>query len=258
MPATETSPRAKGADPATREVKLYRDGNDLVFHVYDYIDSWWGVGATDLAAELADADDVENIIVRIDSPGGSAYDGIVMYNRLVQHPAKVIVYIDGQAASAASVIAMAGDEIIMGQATEIMIHNPWAVAGGNADAFLKFASDLRIMESQVADLYARCTGQTPEDIAAMMNEEKVMKADEAVELGFADRVETAVPSRAPVVDIVEGVQNYRTAHMEARAMTSKKDLGKGGARNRSAVAKLAGFTVRQSKRRMTRGRPKTA
>ncbi len=243
-----TSPQAKAPDASSREVELYRDGNDLVFHIYDYIDSWWGVGANDLAAELAGNDDVENIIVRIDSPGGSAYDGIVMYNRLVQHPAKVIVHIDGQAASAASVIAMAGDEIIMGQATEIMIHNPWAYAGGNADDFLKFASDLRIMESQVTELYSRATGAGVEDVAEMMNEEKVMRADEAVELGFADRVESALPARAPIAPIEEGVQNYRTAHMQARAVPTKTGLGKGGARNRAAVAKLAGVLVRQMER----------
>jgi ATP-dependent protease ClpP protease subunit len=106
--------------------------------IYDEIGGW-GVTANDFIASLESLGEVSNIDLRISSPGGSIIEGNVIYNAIKRHPANVTVYIDGMAASMASVIAMAGDEIVMAENALLMIHNPWTVSIGDSEQLRKDA-----------------------------------------------------------------------------------------------------------------------
>jgi ATP-dependent Clp protease, protease subunit len=128
---------------------------------------------------------VKEIHLRVNSPGGSVFEGHTIYERLKTHKAKVIVYIDGLAASIASVIAMAGDEIHMGEGAFMMIHRPWTFAMGNSSEMERQISLLDKLEDAMTGIYSRKTGLTRAEISDKMQEDFWMNADEAVELGFA-------------------------------------------------------------------------
>lgn len=157
--------------------------------VYDYIGEDWygdGVSAKGVDDKLKAIGDVEEILVRINSPGGSVFDGIAIYNMLKLHDAKVTVVVEGVAASAASIIAMAGDTIQMCPATKIMIHNPWTFAYGEAKDFRKTAETLDEIRSGMLEAYAERTGLDSKELAEMCDAETWMGPDAAIEKGFAD------------------------------------------------------------------------
>ncbi|HOW92898.1 MAG TPA: Clp protease ClpP [Mycolicibacterium fallax] len=158
--------------------------------IYDEIDSWFGVSAEQLARDIAALDDSRDLLVRINSPGGNVYDGVAILNSLRGHPGKVTVVVDGLAASAASVIAMGGDEIVMNRNSELMIHNGRAAVVGGAEDMRKMADRLEAVNANLAAIYTARAGGTVEDWRAVMAAETWYSADEAVEAGLADRVET--------------------------------------------------------------------
>lgn len=159
--------------------------------IYDEIDSWFGVAAEQLARDISALDRNRDITVRINSPGGNIYDGVAILNSLRGHPGKVTVVVDGIAASAASVIAMGGDEIVMNRNSEMMIHNGSAVAMGGAEDMRKMADRLEQVNANMATIYAEKAGGTPEEWRAIMAAETWYSAEEAVAAGLADRVEKA-------------------------------------------------------------------
>ena len=166
--------------------------------IYDEIDSWMGVSAEQLARDISALDDSRELVVRINSPGGNVYDGVAILNSLRGHPGKVTVVVDGLAASAASVIAMGGDEIVMNRNSELMVHNGRAVAVGGAEDMRRMAERLEAVNANLATIYAERAGGTPEDWRAVMADETWYSAEEAVAAGLADRVEagTAAEARA--------------------------------------------------------------
>lgn len=157
--------------------------------IYDVIDSWMGVSAEQLARDVTAIDDAREITVRINSPGGNAYDGVAILNSLRAHKGKVTVIIDGIAASAASFIAMAGDEIVMNRNAEMMVHNGHGIVMGGAEDMRKMADRLESVNANIASIYAERAGGTDEEWRAIMAAETWYSADEAVEAGLADRVE---------------------------------------------------------------------
>ncbi len=163
-------------------------------YLYDYIDSWggyWGVSAAEVAAALDELDaGVTEIHLHINSGGGEVYEAIAMKNLLAAHPAKIISYVDGIAASAASFIAVASDETVMGENSELMIHDALAVAYGNAEAFRSYADDLDRVSDNIASIYAKKAGGDPAEWRQVMVDERFYSADDAVEAGLADRVDT--------------------------------------------------------------------
>ena len=170
--------------------KISNKGETAEIYMYDEVGpSWLGmVGAKGLADELKAMSDVKEIRVNINSPGGDVFEGLSIYNLLVKHPAKIKVSIDGMAASIASIIAMAGDEIEMAENALMMIHNPWAITAGDADELRKLAETMDQVKDSLLKVYADRTGGEAEEISDMMNAETWLSSAEALERGFATSI----------------------------------------------------------------------
>jgi ATP-dependent Clp endopeptidase proteolytic subunit ClpP len=145
------------------------------------------------AMELAEG---EPLVVRLNSPGGYIADGLAVYNLLRARSNPVEVHIDGVAASMASVIAMAGDRIVMPDNAVMMIHNPWNAAMGDAATMRKAAEQLDVFKDALIGIYAGRTGVERDRVSEMMDEETWMRADEAVSMGFADEIVESVAAAA--------------------------------------------------------------
>lgn len=166
--------------------------------IYDEI-GFWGVTAQSFSKDLkALGNNLKQINLHIHSPGGDVFDGIAIYNLLKNHPANVTVYIDGLAASMASVIAMAGNEVIMPENAMMMIHKPWGIQGGDAEDMRKYADLLDKVENTLIPAYASKTGKTPEELAEMLSAETWLTAKECVEQGFADKLAEPLVAMASI------------------------------------------------------------
>lgn len=157
--------------------------------IYGEIGGYWGEGveASAVAKELAGLD-VDTLNVRINSPGGSVFEGVTIYNSLAQHAANVVVHIDGVAASIASIIAMAGDEIRIAEAATMMIHKPLSFAFGHAPDLRKEADVLDTLEDSLLDIYEARTGTKRDELSKLLAAETWMRGQEAVDAGFADTI----------------------------------------------------------------------
>ena len=143
-----------------------------------------GVTAKRVAAALRAIGD-RDVTVNINSPGGDFFEGVTIYNLLREHPHKVTVKIMGLAASAASVIAMSGDDVRMTDGSFLMIHNAWAIAIGNRHDMREAADWLEPFDAAMAEVYAARSGLDTTEVAAMMDRETWMGVDDAIENGFA-------------------------------------------------------------------------
>ncbi|MTI15140.1 head maturation protease, ClpP-related [Sansalvadorimonas verongulae] len=159
--------------------------------IYDVIGDWQGLSAKELVNDLK-ATTSEDITVRINSPGGSVFDGIAIYNALRYHPANIHVRIEGLAASIASVIAMAGDTITMADNSLMMIHNPLGWVGGEAEDMRRTADMLDKATEAIALAYSGKSGTPVENITPLMASETWMTAKEAKAQGFIDVVDQPV------------------------------------------------------------------
>lgn len=171
------------------EIKASTEGAEIF--IYDEIGSW-GIRAKDFVSELKAFTGLNQITVRINSPGGSVFDGTAIYNLLKNHSATIKVKIDGLAASMASVIAMAGDSIEMPENAIMMIHNPWMFAGGDAAELRKSADVLDKIKASILSAYTSKTGLSEDELSAMMDAETWLTGAEAKKLGFADDLTPAV------------------------------------------------------------------
>lgn len=165
-------------------------------YLYDAIGGYFGTPASDLVQEIA-ALDVDEIELHINSPGGSVYDGIAIRNALIQHRAKVTSVVDGLAASAASYVALAGDEVVMAPNSELMIHDAMGICMGWAQDMTKMAEDLNRISDNIASMYAAKAGGSPKSWRDLMLAETWYSADEAVKAGLADRVDRRDDEQAP-------------------------------------------------------------
>lgn len=161
--------------------------------VFDVIGAdYWGEGITasriaGILRSIGGAD----VTVNINSPGGDMFEGLAIYNLLREYEGKVTVKVLGLAASAASVIAMAGDEVQIGRGAFLMIHNCWVYAMGNRHDLAQIASDMEPFDKAMGDIYAARTGLSADDVAAMMDSETYIGGSDAVDKGFADRLLSA-------------------------------------------------------------------
>ncbi|HEJ9602672.1 ClpP-like prohead protease/major capsid protein fusion protein [Proteus mirabilis] len=164
-------------------------------YIYDEIGGW-GISARRFTEDLISLGNLSHINLHIHSPGGEVFDGIAIYNQLKNHSATITVYIDGLAASMASVIAMVGDTVIMPKNAMIMIHKPWGVSWGDANDMREYADLLDKLENVLIPAYVAKTGKTTEEITAMLEQETWLDGDECVEHGFADKVIEPVKAMA--------------------------------------------------------------
>lgn len=162
-------------------------GSTLSLSIHDQIGTF-GVEVKDFVKDVRAAKAVTRIDLSIHSPGGSAFDGIAIYNVLKDHPAKVHVRIEGVAASAASIVAMAGDVITMPSDTWMMIHNAWTMAMGNAEELRDAADFLDRISASLVNIYVRRTGLDEQIVRDLLDAETWISADEAAEYGLADVV----------------------------------------------------------------------
>lgn len=155
--------------------------------IYDEIGGW-GISAKDFIQELNKLN-VQAIDLRINSPGGSVYDGHAIYNALKRHKAEVTTYVDGLAASIASVIALAGSKVVMAENALFMIHNPWAMCIGDAGEMRKTADILDKTRDSILTAYMNKTGMDVAEVTALMDAETWYNAAEAKAAGFVDAIE---------------------------------------------------------------------
>jgi ATP-dependent protease ClpP protease subunit len=171
------------------EFKAAKDSDSVEIRIYDSI-GWWGVTASDFAAEL-DKVDASEIVLRINSSGGDVFDGFAIFNLLRDHPATVRTIVDGFAASIASIIALAGDTVEIHEAAVVMIHDPWGVGIGNAEELRQLADVLdKTIASPMAKIYAAKMDLETQEVRDLMASETWYTGEEAVEAGFADTLLT--------------------------------------------------------------------
>lgn len=181
--------------------------------IYDVIGSWFAdTDAGSIARQIQDLS-VEQITVRINSPGGDAFDGVAIFNALRSHDARVRVVVDGLAASAASVIAMAGDEVVMGPGAQIMVHEPWMFTDGCADELRRDADRLDKMRDSLIEIYSGRAGDA--DWTQILADETWYTAEEAVTAGLADRVDASAAPEARTRAGAWSMKNFRYAGRES-------------------------------------------
>lgn len=160
-------------------------------YIYDQIGEDWftggGVTAKRFVNELADVK-AREIHLHVNSPGGSVFDGVAIFNALQRHPAKVTTYIDGLAASIASVIALAGDQVVMAANSLFMIHNPWGGVQGTAEDMRKMADVLDKVRETLVNTYEDRTTLSRDELEAALDAETWFTAQEALAAGFVDEV----------------------------------------------------------------------
>jgi len=170
------------------------DSDTAEVYLYDEIGGWWGTTAQQFVDDLRQVTSSQ-IDLHIDSPGGDVFDGIAIYNALLDHQAHVEVYVDGLAASAASFIAQAGDRVVMNRASQMMIHKAFGLCIGNDDDMEQMRDVLRRISSNIAAIYAARSGVGDADSwLEAMTAETWYSAEEAVQAGLADQAQ-ATPKR---------------------------------------------------------------
>lgn len=173
-------------------------GPEAEILIYGDIGYGWydeGITGESISREIAEIDsDVIN--VRINSGGGLVFEGLAIYNALARHDAKIIMHVDSIAASIASVILMAGDEIRISEGAQVMIHKPWSGLYGDANALRKEAEILDKLEGGIIDIYAARTGAERSDLESWVDAETWFTGQEAVDAGFADSMTPAKKKKA--------------------------------------------------------------
>lgn len=167
------------------------DGKKAELMIYGKIGSGWfsEITGETISEELKLIGDVEEIDVRLHSPGGSVFEGVAIYNALKNHKAKINVIIDGYCASIATVIAMAGDTIKMRLGTIFMVHNPYTLAEGNAAELEKVGETLNILCENMIDIYMTRFKGTRAEMKAMMDAETWLDPQSALDKGFINQID---------------------------------------------------------------------
>lgn len=193
------------AQPKNEAPRAEIEGSVATLRIFDAIDNWgdmFGVSAKEFVKSLDELpEEVTEIRLHINSPGGDSFDGIAILNALRAHPARVVAIVDGIAASAASFIAVGADELVMSRNSELMIHDAWGLCVGNATDMHSMADMLDRHSDNLASIYAEKAGGTVETWRAAMQKETWYSADEAVAAGLADRVDAKAKSAKSKFDL---------------------------------------------------------
>lgn len=200
------------------------EGTKAALYIYGDITSWpWlesDISSYNLSKQLEQLGDVEEIDVYINSYGGEVAEGLAIYSALKRHKAKVTTWCDGFACSIASVIFMAGDTRIMSNASLLMIHNAWTRVSGNANELRKQADDLDTITQASINAYMEKVNISEEELKELLDEEKWILPQEALEKGFATMIAgvdtSSKPSQSAMVHIMEKVQQAKVPPAEPK------------------------------------------
>ncbi|WP_257131268.1 head maturation protease, ClpP-related [Bacillus wiedmannii] len=194
--------------------------------------------------------EVSTLNLHVNSPGGSVFEGIAIYNMLKRHKAKVNVYIDALAASIASVIAMAGDTIYMPKNSMLMIHNPWTWTEGNAAELRKAADDLDRIGNSSKQTYLQKVGDklTDEKLQEMLDAETWLSADEAFEYGLCDVIEEANQMAASLnkevlskyKNVPKQLQKHKETKLSADEMKKRQQIAEEAKANADYIQTILG------------------
>jgi ATP-dependent protease ClpP protease subunit len=195
--------------------------------IYDVIgqDYWTGDGVTaKRVAGALRAIGPNPVEVLVNSPGGDMFEGLAIYNLLADHPAEVTVKVMGMAASAASIIAMAADKLVMGRGSFLMIHNCWGVVIGDQNDMRTAAATFAEFDTAMAGIYAAQSGQEQSAISEMMDAETWIGAQKAIDLGFCETItdDALEPSAASAVNPQLSAKR-RLDHILASAGVSRSE-----------------------------------
>lgn len=172
------------------EVFNKAENKEADMYLYGSIGSGWfaDISSKDVKYQLSKLEDVKKINIHLNSGGGDVFESIAIHNLLKNHKAEIIIHIDGLAASGASVIAMAGDKVIMPKNAMLMIHNAWTFAAGNSKELRKIADDLEKIDTAVTESYTtRFVGERAE-LEQLLSDETWLTAEESLALGLADEI----------------------------------------------------------------------
>lgn len=203
---------------------LETEGTKAALYIYGDITSWpWlesDVSSYNLSKQLEQLGDVDEIDVYINSYGGEVAEGLAIYSALKRHKAKVTTWCDGFACSIASVIFMAGDTRIMSNASLLMIHNAWTRVSGNANELRKQADDLDTITQASINAYMEKVNISEEELKELLDEEKWLLPQEALEKGFATMISgvdtSSKPSQSAMIYIMEKVQQEKVPPAEPK------------------------------------------
>lgn len=215
--------------------RLYIEGE--ITNGEDSYDWWTGAQSRGSQQFRHDLEGLGDIDVFINSPGGDVFAGASMYTLLKSHPGRVRVIVMGIAASAASVVAMAGDEVLISPVGYMMIHDPWSVVAGNARDLEKEAAVLREIGDGILAAYQQKTGLSERELREMLAAETYLNAQAAIEKGFADGLwmEEESPKATSPAAMMRG-QSYAPAAYMARLRESVPPKNDGTEQIRSALA----------------------
>lgn len=199
-----------------------RDGGIAEIALFDEIGGW-GISARQFAQELSNYRDISLIKLYIHSPGGDVFEGMAIYNLLLNHPARVEGEVLGLAASMGSVIAMACDTLIMPENAMMMIHRPWGIQGGDADSMRRYADLLDKVEDTLVTAYTSKTGKSADEIKTMLAAETWLTGAEAVEQGFADQLAQPLQMAASLTS--KRIEEFEHMPDKLKALMSPRGQG---------------------------------
>lgn len=249
----------EGKQPRNELRANVKDGVGRIY-LYDVIDregGYWGISSAEFAEALDELGDVDTIHLHVNSPGGMVFEGITIKNLLAQHPAHVVAIVDGLAASAASFIAAAADEVVMGENAEMMIHDArtFMVLVVNAEELREaadvVAADLDRVSDNIASIYAARTDRTADEWRADMKAETWYTAEAAVEAGLADRVGT--PDEGDTSNTLDPRRQFAAALNVIRAASTPAETA-----DPAQIAALASTTEEETGQQAETAPPATA
>jgi len=200
-------------------------GKPADVYIFDEIGTY-GITAQEFITDIKDLKDTP-INLRINSLGGDVFDGMAMYNVIKRREAKTTVYIEGIAASIATIISLGADEVVMAENSLFMIHNAWGGTMGEAKDMRKTAETLEKITGELTDIYRKKTGLSYDVLAEMMDEETWLNANEAFEMGFIDTISDSIKVAAKY-DVSkfknitqEEIQNKLSININNKKMTNE-------------------------------------
>lgn len=220
---------------------------DATVYIYDEI-GWFGVMAEDFVKDL-NGIDAKTVHIRLNTPGGSVFDGTAIANSIKQLKAKTIIHIDGLAASIGSIIALAGDEIRMSENAFFMFHEAWSISIGSAEDMREEANLLDKIDGVLAKTYANKTGMEVDEVKELMSAETWLTADEALAMGMIDVIETDESSEKAKATIFD-LSVFANVPDKLKGKTVEKDPNE---RDAEKALRDAGFSRNQAKEILAKG-----